>query len=173
MIKETEWNQWITSPSSSAAKELAISQVMGSGYAIKENFEGIKYDFPVQNVIMCANGSGIAPIRSVIESSFLDIKKSGRTARLYYGCRTFEEMAYVNKFEEWEGLGVEVVPILSQPSGEWNGRTGYVQTAIEEDGILVPRNSGALLCGVKGMTEAVKDDLSKAGIFDGRILFNF
>lgn len=172
LIKETDGNEWVTSATN--AKELQISQVLGNGYAIKENFEGFKYDFPVQNIIMCATGSGIAPIRSAIESSALQFKESGRSARLYYGCRSFEEMAYVDKFEEWEELGVEVVPILSQPtSDKWGGRTGYVQTAIEEDGILVPRNSGALVCGVKGMTEAVKEDLMKAGIFEGRILFNF
>jgi len=170
LIKESDNNGWVTSSSPS---ELQISQVMGSGYAMKENFEGFKYDFPVQNIIMAATGSGIAPIRSCIESSQLLIKNSGRSARLYYGCRSFEEMAYVDKFEEWEDLGVEVVPILSQPSGNWGGRTGYVQTAIEEDGVLVPRNSGALVCGVKGMAEAVKEDLMKAGVFEGRILFNF
>lgn len=107
LIKETDNNQWVTSATN--AKELEISQVMGNGYAIKENFEGFKYDFPVQNIIMCATGSGIAPIRSAIESSALQIKNSGRSARLYYGCRSFEEMAYVDKFEEWEDMGVEVV----------------------------------------------------------------
>lgn len=168
LIKETDNNGWITSPS-----DLQISQVMGSGFPIKDNFDGFKYDFPVQNIIMAATGSGIAPIRASIESSQLSIKKSGRSARLYYGCRSFEEMAYVDKFEEWEDLGVEVVPILSQPGDGWSGRTGYVQTAIEEDGVLVPRNTGALVCGVKGMAEAVKGDLTKAGVFEGRILFNF
>ena len=45
--------------------------------------------------------------------------------------------------------------------------------ALEEDGVDIPRNSGALLCGMKGMTESVKDILTKAGVFEGRVLFNF
>jgi len=174
LIKKTDSNGWITDPSS-AIKSVITSQVMGKGFAVKENFDGFKYDFPTQNVILCATGSGIAPIRSAIESGVLGIG-GGRTARLYYGCRTLEQMAYKDRFGSWEEAGVEVVPILSQPEIsplEWQGRTGYVQTALEEDGIPIPRNSGALLCGVKGMTQAVTDLLTKAGVFDGRILMNF
>ena len=48
-----------------------------------------------------------------------------------------------------------------------------MQTALEEDGIAIPRNSAALLCGMKGMTEAVSELLKAAGVFEGRILFNF
>jgi hypothetical protein len=43
-------------------------------------------------------------------------------------------------------------------------------STIEEDGLLIPRNTGALMCGMKGMADAVKDLLSKAGVFEGRIL---
>ncbi len=97
----------------------------------------------------------------------------GRTARLYYGVQTAEDLCFVDKFPEWENLGFQVVPVLSQPSTEWNGRTGYVQNCLEEDGVPIPRNSGALLCGMKGMAESVKDILTKAGVFEGRILTNF
>lgn len=99
--------------------------------------------------------------------------KGGRTARLYYGVQEPEDLCFVMKFAEWEAMGVEVVPVLSQPTDGWNGRTGYVQNCLEEDGVPIPRNSGALLCGMKGMAEAVKDVLVKAGVFEGRILTNF
>ena len=120
---------------------------------------------------------GIAPIRAAIESRQLNIAvppKGGRTARLYYGARTPEEMSYAEKFSEWEALGFEIVPIISQPEGtDWIGRTGYVQTALEEDGVPIPRNSGALLCGVKGMVDSVKSLLTSGGVFEGRVLTNY
>lgn len=97
----------------------------------------------------------------------------GRTARLYYGVQTPEDLCFVDKFPEWESLGFQVVPVLSQPPDGWNGRTGYVQNCLEEDGVPIPRNSGALLCGMKGMAESVKDLLTKAGVFEGRVLTNF
>jgi NAD(P)H-flavin reductase len=97
----------------------------------------------------------------------------GRTARLYYGVQTSEDLCFVDKFAEWESLGYQVVPVLSQPAEGWNGRTGYVQNCLEEDGVPIPRNSGALMCGMKEMAESVKDLLTKAGVFEGRILTNF
>jgi len=173
LIKKTDNNDWITS--AQPATKIAISQVMGGGFPIEENFEGFKYDFPTQNILLFACGSGIAPIRAAIESGQLQVEK-GRTARLYYGVQTPSEMAFADRFGIWERNGVEVVPVISRPEEckeEWIGRTGYVQSALEEDGVPVPRNSGALLCGVKGMTESVKDILTKAGCFEGRVLTNF
>lgn len=177
LIKKTDNNAWITSLGAGAT--VSISQVMGSGFPMEENLEGFKYDFPCQQVLMMVSGSGIAPIRAAIESGQLNISKpgeGGRTARLYYGVTTLADMPYAERFGKWEQDGVQVVPVLSRPEQcqtEWNGRTGYVQNALEEDGISIPRNSGALLCGVKGMTESVKDMLLKAGVFEGRVLTNF
>lgn len=169
LIKKTDNNDWITSPSA-AGVSCYTSQIMGGGFPIAENLDGFKYDFPTQNVILFATGSGIAPIRSVIEANALTLGK-GRTARLYYGCKNLDEMAYKENFQKWEEMGVEVVPVLSQQ--EWEGRMGYVQTALEEDGVPIPRNSGALMCGVKGMCESVKDVLLRSGVFEGRVMTNF
>ena len=173
LIKRTENNAWITDAAAGSGVE--ISQVMGGGFPMEENLEGFKYDFPTQNILLFANGSGIAPIRSAIESGQLGIG-GGRTCRLYYGVATPDDMPYAEKFAEWEAAGVEVVPVISRPenvAGGWSGRTGYVQNALEEDGVPIPRNSGALLCGVKGMCEGVRDIMEKAGTFEGRILTNF
>lgn len=67
--------------------------------------------------------------------------------------------------------------MISRPedplSEGWTGRTGYVQDALREDSVPVPRNCGALLCGMRDMTDNVKDQLLQAGVFEGRILFNF
>ena len=169
LIKKTDGNEWMTDlPAGSAVQ---ISQVLGNGYAISENLDGFKYDFPTQNLLRLAAGSGIAPIKAAAESGQLQLQD--RTVRLYYGERTAADLCFVDQFAAWEEAGIEVVPVLSQPDEKWEGRTGYVQTALEEDGIAVPRNSAALLCGMKGMTEACKDLLLKAGVFDGRVLFNF
>ena len=154
LIKKTDNNSWITEAKPGTV--LQCSQVMGGGFPIEENFEGFKYDFPTQNVLMFAAGSGIAPIRSAIESGMLNINppgKGGRTARLYYGVRSSDDMPYKDRFGQWEMAGIQVVPVLSDPDNDFEGRSGYVQNALEEDGVSIPRNSGALLCGMKGMAE--------------------
>jgi NAD(P)H-flavin reductase len=174
LIKKRDDNDWMTS--AAPGTNLQISQVLGGGFPIAENIDGFKYDFPTQNVLLFAAGSGIAPLRAAIESGQLGVAASGsggRTARLYYGVRTEEDLCFVDKFAEWEASGVQIVPVLSQPGDGWAGRTGYVQTCLEEDGVPIPRNSGALLCGMKGMAESVTDVLTKAGVFEGRVLTNF
>jgi len=174
LIKKTVDNSWITDAPPGTAVE--ISQVLGGGFPVQENLEGFKYDFPTQNILLFSAGSGIAPIKAAMESGQLNVAgpgAGGRTARLYYGVQTAEDLCFVNKFQEWEMMGFQVVPVLSQPSPEWNGRTGYVQNCLEEDGVPIPRNSGALLCGQRGMAESIKSILSKAGVFEGRILTNF
>lgn len=171
LIKKTDDNAWMTAAGSGTGLEL--SQVLGGGFPMQENFEDItKYDFPTQNVLLCCVGSGIAPIKAAMESGQLGLSK-GRAARLYYGVQTPDDLCFVDSFPAWERSGIEVVPVMSQPPAGWNGRCGYVQNALEEDGVPVPRNSGALMCGMKGMAESVKAVLIKAGMFEGRILTNF
>ncbi|KAL7569947.1 hypothetical protein ACA910_008605 [Epithemia clementina (nom. ined.)] len=174
LIKKSENNDWMTEIEPDTTIE--TSQVLGNGYKLEENLDGFKFDFPTQNVLLFAAGSGLAPIKSAIESGQLKVepRPGGRSCRLYYGERSESDLCYVDRFAQWEEAGFQVVPVLSQPNeASWQGRSGYIQNALEEDGIAVPRNSGALLCGMKGMTESVKDLLTKAGVFEGRILFNF
>lgn len=174
LVKKTDNNDWMTA--AQAGTSMEISQVLGNGFPMEEELEGFKYDFPTQNILLFAAGSGIAPIKAAVESGQLDLSKGGlggRTARLYYGVRDSDDLCFMDKFLEWEEAGVEVVPVLSQPGDDWKGRAGYVQNALEEDGVPIPRNSGALLCGMKGMAESVKDILTKAGVMEGRVLTNF
>jgi NAD(P)H-flavin reductase len=173
LVKKTDTNEWLTDASIDTAVQ--VSQVLGGGFPIEENLNSLKYDFPTQNVMLFAVGSGIAPIKAAIESGQLRTGSNGggRSARVYYGERTPGDLCFTDHFARWEAAGVEVVPVLSQPPSSWGGRSGYVQNALEEDGVPIPRNSGALLCGMKGMAESVKDVLLKAGVFEGRVLTNF
>jgi NAD(P)H-flavin reductase len=172
LIKKVPGNEWMTSIAAGATVE--VSQVLGPGFNTKDNLDGLTYDFPTQNVLLFAAGSGLAPIKAAMESGALGVEPEGaRAAKLYYGERTAADLCFTDKFAAWEQQGFQVIPVLSNPDASWKGRTGYVQNALEEDGIAIPRNSGALLCGMKGMTESVKDLLHKAGVFEGRVIFNF
>jgi len=177
LIKKTDDNGWITDREQAVDAVVEISAVMGKGYDLTNGLDSITaFDFPCQNVLMFAAGSGIAPIASAIESGLLKTNGTpggSRTARLYYGVHSESDLCFVDRFPSWEESGVEVVPVVSHPSDTWNGRTGYVQNALEEDGVPIPRNTGALLCGMKGMTDAVTEILTKADVFEGRILQNF
>ena len=65
-----------------------------------------------------------------------------------------------------------MVPVMSAAK-DWDGRTGYVQAALKEDGVKLPKNTGALICGMKEMAEDVKAELADAGVDSERVLLNF
>ncbi|CBJ32096.1 conserved unknown protein [Ectocarpus siliculosus] len=177
LIKENDATKALVGVKAGGSVE--VSTVMGKGFPIKENFTGYKYDFPVQNVVLSASGTGIAPFRAAIESGALELPDAdddgvfGRSCKLYWGCRDEESMPWKDRVEAWDKRGVEVVVVLSQPSESWTGRTGFVQQAIKEEGIPLPRNSAVLVCGHKEMAEEVKEIAEKAGVLDGRVLSNF
>ncbi|KAH9746528.1 FAD-binding FR-type domain-containing protein [Citrus sinensis] len=127
-----------------------ISQVMGRGFDV----DRIQPPDEYPTVLIFATGSGISPIRSLIESGFSSKERSD--VRLYYGARNLKRMAYQDKFKEWESSGVKIVPVLSQPDGNWSGETGYVQAAFSRaKKIFNPQGTGVVLCGQKQMAESM------------------
>ncbi|PKI69384.1 hypothetical protein CRG98_010182 [Punica granatum] len=127
-------------------------------------------DYPT--VFIFATGSGISPIRSLIESGFSADKRSD--VRLYYGVRNLQRMAYQDRFKTWESSGVKIVPVLSQPDDGWTGETGYVQAAFSRaKKAFTPMSTGAVLCGQKQMTEEITSILVADGVSSEKILMNF
>ncbi|XP_043695502.1 fruit protein pKIWI502 isoform X2 [Telopea speciosissima] len=145
-----------------------LSQVMGRGFDIGQISPPEEYP----TVLIFATGSGISPIRSVIESGFSARKRSD--VRLYYGARNLRRMAYQDRFKEWESSGVKVVPVFSQPDDRWEGEHGYVQAAFARaKQTYNPLSTGALLCGQKQMAEEVTSLLVANGVSMEKILKNF
>ena len=177
IVKETDNNVFISG--SKAGDSLDLSAPQGKGFPISEGFDKYKYDFPTFNVLMLATGSGLAPIAAAIDFSPLALRKVGqnslyeRKATLYLGARTEDHLPFRSRFSDWQSKGIKVIPVLSKAPNSWNGKTGYIQDALKADGVPTPRNTGALLCGHRGMTDNVKDFLLENGVFEGRILFNF
>ncbi|KAJ4974300.1 hypothetical protein NE237_007474 [Protea cynaroides] len=145
-----------------------LSQVMGRGFDI--DLISPPEEYPT--ILIFATGSGISPIRSVIESGFGARKRSD--VRLYYGARNLQRMAYQDRFKDWESSGVKVVPVLSRPDDRWNGERGYVQAAFARAKQLYdPLSTGALLCGQKQMAEEITSFLVANGVSSEKILKNF
>ncbi|XP_073049940.1 fruit protein pKIWI502 [Primulina eburnea] len=145
-----------------------LSSAMGKGFNIDEISPAENY----QTVLIFATGSGISPIRSLIEAGFGADKRAD--VRLYYGARNLDRMAYQERFKEWKSTGVDIVQVLSQPDNSWTGGRGYVQAAFaREKGIFSPQSTGAVLCGQKQMAEEVSSILVADGVSVEKILKNF
>ena len=61
-------------------------------------------------------------------------------ATLYLGVKTEDHIPFKDRFEEWKTKGINIIPVLSKPpTTGYTGRSGYIQNALREDGIRVPR----------------------------------
>ncbi|XP_010916299.1 fruit protein pKIWI502 [Elaeis guineensis] len=145
-----------------------LSAVMGTGFEV----ERMSPPDAFPTVLIFATGSGISPIRSLIESGINANKRSD--VRLYYGARNLQRMAYQDRFKVWESSGVKIVPVLSQPDDRWKGEQGYVQAAFSRaKQVLNPSSTGAVLCGHKQMIKDVTTVLVADGVPKDKILKNF
>ncbi|KAL6573760.1 hypothetical protein OROHE_002219 [Orobanche hederae] len=121
---------------------VGLSAVMGKGFEI----DRISPPDIYQTVLIFATGSGISPIRSLIEVGFGADKRSD--VRLYYGARNLNRMAYQERFKDWKSSGVNIVPVLSQPDDNWKGEQGFVQAAFARAKRISSPLSLPVLCSV-------------------------
>jgi NAD(P)H-flavin reductase len=136
--------------------EVGVSPVMGKGFDLSGASAA---DCPT--ALLFATGSGISPIRALINSGEL----KARDVTLYYGTTSADFTAFSDEFATWEAAGVKVVNVNSPT---------YVQAALKE---AVQNVDGgktcAVLCGQKEMTEAVIELLTAAGVDRERCIMNF
>lgn len=127
-----------------------------------------------RDLLLFAVGSGISPIRAVVQQ-VIAARASYRRVALFYGQRGHHEFAYRKEQPEWTRSGVQVVLCASGASDKWEGARGYVQEVAEALGWLDidPRGAVAFLCGMKGMVSSVREVLGRAGVDGARTFLNF
>ena len=114
---------------------------------------------PAKPMILLASGTGLAPIKAIIEQ----MRDQGltRPAQLYWGCRSRVDL-YLH---DWalqaaaELPWLRYIPVLSEPRPEdsWDGRTGYVHEAVMADHPDLSRHQ-VYACGAPLMVEAAQRD---------------
>ena len=134
-------------PSNSSLIELHVRLVDGGKFTnfvfneLEEKsllkIEGPKGDFFFREdskkpVILVAGGTGLGPIKSIIEHAIATNLK--RKIYLYWGVRDEVDL-YTDLPMQWasEYEHIEFVPVLSEPNDSWAGRTGYVHQSVLED----------------------------------------
>lgn len=111
-------------------------------------------------LVLLASGTGLAPIKAIIEH--LRATDNTRAATLYWGGRKRADLYLMS----WAQAQVEelpwlrFVPVLSEPDPDWQGRTGFVHRAVMED---LPDLSGheVYACGAPLMVDAARADFSE------------
>jgi CDP-4-dehydro-6-deoxyglucose reductase len=126
-------------------------------------FEGPFGDFGFADnadrpVILLAGGTGIAPIKAMLES--IAQTDNRREVYLYWGCRHQEGLYAVEQIEAMRVA--RVTPALSEAkaSDGWAGRSGLVHRAVLDD---FPDLSSfdVYACGSSGLIEAALSDFTQ------------
>ncbi len=111
-------------------------------------------------LVLLASGTGLAPIKAIIEQ--LEADGSTRQATLYWGGRRRADL-YLMDWALAQSARLpwlRFVPVLSEPDSDWQGRTGFVHRAVMED---LPDLSGheVYACGSPLMVDAARTDFGR------------
>lgn len=117
-------------------------------------------NMPSKNLIMLATGTGIAPIKAILEelSERTDVFENHQI-HLYWGGRVRDDLYWSPEFPN---LPLNFVRVLSRAK-DWRGRVGYVQDAVLADGIDLSE-AAVYACGSELMIDSARSALSAAGL---------
>ena len=132
-----------------------------------------KEDF--RPLLMVATGTGLAPIKSILESLMDD--PDCPPVSLYWGMRTEDDLYLHDEIQSWSErlCDFQYVPVLSRPGPDWDGRQGYVQEVAAED-IGDLSEHAIYMCGSPNMIASAKKLFVERGANPGFIYsdaFNF
>ncbi|HTS32078.1 MAG TPA: FAD-binding oxidoreductase [Bryobacteraceae bacterium] len=126
---------------------------------------------PRKDAIFIATGTGVAPIRSMVQWLFDSPERNrGHQYWLVFGTRHEHSLYYREEFEriERENPNFHYVPTLSRCGDEWPGCRGYVQDHVRAivAGDMRAREPGpgaleAYVCGLNQMVAAVRKLLTE------------
>ena len=122
-------------------------------------------------IFAVGGGSGLAPIRAILQAAHAGESRAGRPVRLWFGARD-ERDVYLE--EELKALAAtDMAVVLSDPDGETERRTGFVHEALKADlAALGPDaldGARAYLAGPPPMVEAAELVFREAGLARDRI----
>lgn len=116
-------------------------------------------------VAMVAMGTGVAPLRAVIQQ--LKDRDHVPNMVLLHGCRTSADLLFADEFRKLQSSGkLDYRPVLSRPDSDWQGLRGRVQEHV--DGIA-HLDSQFCVCGSNGMVVDVVALLAQRGIAGGQV----
>lgn len=112
-----------------------------------------------KKLYLFAAGSGITPIRSLVNSSCIVEQTT-----LFYGAKTEDQLLFDQEFREKQ---IKYIPFVSQASDNWKGKRGHVTEAIGEFEFDVA--AICFICGPKQMISSVSNKLLEIGFKEENI----
>jgi NAD(P)H-flavin reductase/ferredoxin len=129
----------------------------------------------VAPILAIAGGSGMAPIKAILEQALSEGVE--RDVFYFFGARRRADLYCMDEImkvgERWRGR-FEFVPVLSEepPGSGWNGARGLVTDYVKRASGLAMRDCHAYLCGPPPMVDAAIAMLRDSGIDPDHIYFD-
>ena len=145
---------------------LDMSPPFGQGFPIEDGHD--------RDVLLFAAGSGIAPIRALVQH-IVRHRGSFRRVTLFYGQRHGSEFAYKGEHLAWDRAGVRVVLCPSQEDDAWPGMRGRVHQVASSLALggADPACTTVFVCGMTAMVNEVRATLAGAGVPPEHVHLNF
>ena len=111
-------------------------------------------DSSLKNIIFLATGTGIAPVKSILEG----LEKSheqyqNKNLWVIVGARYQKDLFWEPNFKI---LNIKYIPVLSREDNDWNGAKGYVQDIVLKQQIDL-ENTQVYACGSNDMIKSAKE----------------
>lgn len=121
-------------------------------------------DDPSTKLALVATGTGIAPMRAMIERRLATGSATAESLMLIYGGRTPQEMPYLDRLTALHGQAIELHQAVSRVAGQ---PKRYVQDVVVGEGDKLLRwlregNGYLFACGLKGMEPGIMSALESA-----------
>jgi sulfhydrogenase subunit gamma (sulfur reductase) len=122
--------------------------------------------------LIIAGGIGLAPLRSVIDTIFLN-RDQYRRLIVLYGTRRPEDILFPDELQAWQTEpGNEILVTVDEPGDGWDGHVGVVTTLFDRVKIDPARTVVAALVGPPVMYRFVLAELLALGIPEDQIFFS-
>lgn len=116
-----------------------------------------------ENIIFLATGTGVAPIKAILESITESPKKLlNKKIWIFTGARNQNDIFWQpNELNEIPNL--KYIPVLSRALEDWKGEKGYIQDILIKQNIPL-ENAQVYACGSNTMIESAKKLLIEKGL---------
>lgn len=120
--------------------------------------------------LFVATGTGLAPLRAMLDETLHASDGSTPPCTLLFGCRTENDVIARDELSAWAHahprFRYEIT--LSRPDERWTGRTGYVQSHLAS--LVTTPETHVYVCGLRKMIDEVRQTLKTSLGFDRRFI---
>ena len=111
-------------------------------------------DSSFKNIIFLATGTGVAPIKSILEGLDKSYEQyQNKNFWVIVGARYQDDLFWEPNLKN---LHIKYIPVLSRQVNDWNGEKGYVQDIVLNQQIDL-ENSQVYACGSNHMINSAKE----------------